>query len=376
MKKNLLLLAALCFFVLPVSALEWGGLVNDETKYTKTKTNAFNQSNAVFMWLNTPLSSDGAWNLSSEATYKFTFSKAEEKTITNMADVDLLKVNGNIKLDNGNVVIAAGRYLYADLTNVNFAQCSDGIAVNVNLPVVHLGAYAGYTGLLNSLNVSMLISPEDEVKNGKVYVMAHPYLPLMASVEIPSILGNQTVGLQWESILDLGPKKYNRNYANLSISGPITGTIYYSVVSSFGIVNKNIMNYSHLTVQVFPIPEIGISGGVEYASGKQGKLTPYTTVTSKTAYGSAMSPEMSGCIVPSVDFIYTKGDLFVNLNAKLPFDMPEKKTTFKGIGGDLALIYNIFSDLQAEADVSAFKDIATKSADDNLSVTVKAVLSF
>ena len=85
---------------------------------------------------------------------------------------------------------------------------------------------------------------------------------------------------------------------------------------------------------------------------------------------------MTGCLVPGFDFIYTSGPMFVNVALKAGVAMPDSSAKFHGIGGDVVFIYNIFSDLQAELDISAFKDVATSGASDLFSATAKFAISF
>lgn len=376
MKKILVSVLAVLCFLAPVAALEWGGLVNEEAKYTKTGDGSFRQSNSAFLWVNAPLSGNGLWSFSAEGMYKYTLDIAgEAKTFNSIADVDLLKLSGVIKAGSSTTTIAAGRFIVADNTGANFSQCCDGLSINANLSKVCVGAYVGYTGLLNSLNVSILGAQPETVN--QFYTLCHAYLPMIVTFELPSIAGNQSLALQGEAFMDAGKgEKYNRFYGNLKMAGPIVGTVYYNLVTSFGFVNKDIMNYSSLAISAYPSSALAFNVGAEFASGDLGKLKPYTTFTSKTAYNSASAPEMSGCIVPSFDCIFTTGSMFVNVAAKAPLLMPEKKPEFGGVGADVTFIYNVFSDLQAEVDFGYFKDVATKGADDNLTASLKVAISF
>lgn len=374
MKKILLaVVAAFSLCAAPVFALEWGGLFNDETKVSKTSDFAFHQANSIFLWVNAPIGKSFAF--AGEGMYKFSFD-APDKTIGNIVDVDLLKISGNINFGAGKAVINAGRFTVADNTGVNFSQCCDGLAASVLLPKVNLSLYAGYTGLLNSLNVSILGAQEEA---NKFYSLCHGYIPLLASIEFPSLFANQAIALQGEAFLDTAKEnKYNRIYANLTMGGPIAGTVYYSLITSCEFVKKDIMNYTSLSVSAYPNENIALNVGASYASGNMGGkgLKAYTTFTSRPAYGAASSPETSGCIVPAFDFIYTVGNLFTNVSIKAPLLMPEKKVSFGGVGADVAVIYNIFSDLQTEIDFGYYKDVASKGADDNLAATLKFAISF
>lgn len=367
-------IAAFCLFAAPLSALEWGGLVNNESRYTKANGNAFNQSNSVYLWMNTPVTSDAVWTFSTEGMYKFMFD-APAKVVTNVLDVDLLKLSGSVNAGIGTAQIAAGRFFVADNTGVNFAQSCDGLSINMMMSKLNVGLYAGYTGLLNNLNVSILGG--EPGSTNKVYALCHGFIPLLVNAEFNNILGNNSIAVQGEAFLDTAKEnKLNRTYANVTVGGPIIGTIYYSAVTSFGFVSKQIMNYSSFSVSSYPSDTIAATVGLEYASGSAGKVAAYQTVTSKTAYGAASSPEMSGCIVPSIDAIASMGSLFTEITVKAPLAMPEKSAKFAGIGADVTCVYNIFSDLQSELDVNFYKDVLNKGVDDKVSATLKFVLSF
>lgn len=367
MKKLLLSICTVLFvFSASLSAVEWGGVFKDETGISAPEI-TFKQSNSLSLWLNAPLGQDSGFVFSTEAFYKYNLEiSKDEKTFENIADLTLLKVAGDIQLGEGLFSLSAGRFSVLDATGAVFAQTSDGLMLSYALSRVKLGFYAGYTGLLNELNVPMGVMSESD---NKVYNLAYPYIPLGLTVALPSLFLNQNLTLQGYGLIDLGEDKSNCFYANLVFAGPITNIIYYNLSTSFGSVNfKSLMNYTGLTFYVFPTDTITVTGGLDFGSADQGKLAAFTSASVK-------STEVESKITPKLGFTYGNDVLCADLGAKFLLEYADEKYNASGINLSASFVYNIFSDLQLGLDANASIDL-TEAKQSDYTVKLNVSLAF
>lgn len=405
MKKLSIIAVFITLLATPVLALEWGGLFTDQTKVSSADFESFpiEQSNGVYLWFNTSLFENSSWMLNSEIMYKYNFGYfgKDEKTaeniisFTNIFDLDLLKISGSIPLTNGNMAVMMGRYFIMDNSGIVFDQTCDGVLVKYSAPTYVFSGYIGYTGLLNAFNVTILepkrsdtgetlyfVIPED----ADIYTFAHPYLPIMATLEFPNVFKNQTLSLQLCSFLDLykGTEEgdyvpSNRIYGSILLKGPLGGPVFYSLVSVIGSNDfKTLNNYSKIMISCYPTGLLSFKIGAEYASGKQGILQTFTGFSSNTAYHSLSSPEYGDVILPQISFVASNKKFYSNVTAKVVLAIPETQITFSGVEGAVSAVYNVFSDFQLLADVTTYFNIVKESdnTESYYSITAGAKISF
>ena len=369
--KKLLVSICTALFILsaPLSAFEWGGVIKDDTGITTPdfKDITFKQSNSLSLWFKAPVGN--RFKLTGEGLYKYNLSVNKSSTdFVNILDLSLFKLDGKIDAGNGLLSLTAGRFSVADATGAVIAQTSDGINVTYALDTVKLGAYAGYTGLLNGLNVAMATAPE---KNLKLYNPAYAYAPLGLTVELPSLFLNQNITLQGYALLDCGSNKSSMYYGNIVFAGPITNSVYYNLSTSLGSVNfKSFMNYTGFTLYVFPSEEIALNAGVDFGSADQGSMAAFTSA-------SAKSGDVSGKIVPRISFAYGTDVMCLELGAKYNIAYDTAKAKYAGAGADInaGFVYNIFSDLQIGLNITSFID-ATEAKQNNFTANLNIALAF
>ena len=153
------------------------------------KNFALDQGDAVSLWINKPLSADNSWNVSADVVYKFDYvldnvAKPTTKSVYNIIDSDFLKLSGKIKMQSAVPVLTLGRFFVSDFTSTIFAQTCDGFSLSYATLKNNYNVYIGYTGLLNSLNVTMLGKDGVEFSSNKdFYALSHAYLPIMVNYE-------------------------------------------------------------------------------------------------------------------------------------------------------------------------------------------------
>ena len=341
MKKLLLAICTALFIIAtPLTAFEWGGLVTDSTGITTPDFSniAFKQQNGISLWFNTTLGATDLF-LSGEGTYKFKLVKPKDvdAQIINVLDVPLLKISGDILTGSGVLSLNAGRFSYLDATGVIFRGTLDGAGVDFTMPLVKLGFVAGYTGLLNELNLNL--SNINETPEKQFYDFSAATIPVGASVEFPGLFANQTLGLQGYAVLDKDYFDASGYYFNLFLSGPITNFVYYNLVSSVGSMDsfKSIMNYSSLTVVAFPVENISVNVGAEYGSAKgQGSLATFV----------APGYSYNGDIVPKFGFTFATSTMSLDLRANYILSYDGSGYTGTRADVNAGAVYNVFSDFQ------------------------------
>lgn len=383
MKKLFLTLFSAIMILAPVSAVEWGGLIDNTSQFIYMNNDnsadsnplSLSQSDAAYLWLSAPLTSDGNVYIKTEGMYKLTSYKGY---ISHLADLDLLKCAGTIPMGKATLDFSAGRFQISDISGAVFSQNCDGAYVNYAAPKFGVSAYAGYTGLLNSNIVYMLDkNGAKHIPANKVYALSNPYIPVSASVSFPYLFLNQSLTLQGNGFFDLSENKYNRIYGEMMLSGAVAPTVFYNFISDFGSdFETSLMNYTKLNFSIFAGRSL-ISTGVEYASGNNGVFSAFRGFSTHTAYSCGNGDiETSGVILATVGANLPIGrNMLIASNIKGVFACPEKELTPAGLQADLSYLYNIFSDLQLTALVSDFISFNNNYAD-KLSVTLKIALSF
>ena len=367
MKKFLLSVCiSLCIITAPLAAFEWGGLFIDESGIiTPDFSNiTFKQTNGVSFWFNSPIGEDAAFNFSGEALYKYNmlFPKGGKFSMEHIVDLPLLKISGDVNTSNGILSVSAGRFSFVDKTSALYSNTCDGLSVDYALPLVTLGAYAGYTGALNALNVSMYSE-----KNNKVYNLVYPWIPLSAYVEFPALMGNQSLGIQGFAVIDAGSIKQNSYYANFTLSGPVANFIYYSLVTSVGSINfESMMNYTAFSIIAFPMEMLFLNAGVEYGSA-EGQMG-FSTF-------SSLASSVGGKLVPKVGFTFATGNMSFDFTGRYNLAYQGKKYKPADIEFNAGFVYNVFSDLQFGLTFKGIVDPAN-SVNNNYTGYLSAALAF
>ena len=375
--KRIFCVVAACFlFASSLCAISWSGVIDDNTKISTSEFLEFSlfQSNGVYFSVNSNLGDSGL-RLSSECSYKYKtsipFSSINSSTFTNVVDLLLLKLSGTWALSNGAISLNIGRFNYSDLSGVIFTQNSDGVYVSYDSMKLSAGIYAGYTGLQNSLNVSMLDSYNYDYD---FYNLCAGYIPILANFAYKSFLKTNTIALQLSGFLE--PKKdfSSKYYATVSLSGPVKTIGYYSFSTVLGTQEfTDLMLYSKLDFSFF-IKKYLLGAGIEYASGNQFGLSSFRTVTYQTGYNSLSSPEKTEVILPKIFGIVNFGDNSLSLTEKLVLSA-EEKVYLTGLESSCSLIMNIFSDLQVSCNLLIYSSFYDKRTN-NFALSAGSILSF
>lgn len=379
MKKSIVS-AILACLLLPAFALSWGGVVDNNTRLTSDKEFkqiGLSQSNGVHLSFNAPFNTDGSVKLVGEASFKYVFNqpdlKASDTSLLLVPDLDLLKFAGNWAIANGSVSLDLGRFSISDFSGVVFTQKSDGLNIAYNTSLFKVGAYAGYTGLQNRLNVSMTDNEFEEDDN--YYKLTAAYIPVMVDLSYRALFETSTIGIQGAFFMPLSEDNTQKLYGSLILNGPIGLFGAYNLKGTFGLNDmKDPMVDASADLNFYLAGSSIFTAGAEFVSFESDGLKQFVTVTTRSA---CKDPLFAGGILPKVSFIYAKNSVYAALTGKGVISMTTEDTKFDGVDASAGLIYNIFSDLQVGCDLGAFIGIDEDVKDlSNYSVTIKASFAF
>ena len=374
MKKLLFAAAALLCLAQSVSALNWGGIISNTSKpSTSDLSNIdFYQSNGISLWAGSTINSNMRFVM--EGLYKYEANIYKDNTsFTNIADLSLLKLSGNWAAGNGIVAVNAGRFQYSDLSSVVYSQESDGLSFSFQNNSFRIGAYAGYTGLLNSLNVSMTEKKPEAPKD--FYSLCPSYIPLALDFSILNLAGNN-ISLQGEYFVSAEKALKSKFYADLTVNGSITPAASYQLTAVLGSEDfKKFMLYAKGGLSFYIGQNLIASAACEYASGANGSLLPFKTISTRTVFNGKMYSDTFGSIVPQASLVFVRNSLLFSLAEKAVIAMPGEKADFKGLDSSLNFVCNVLSDLQVGSSVIAYADFKDK-ANSNYSLAINVSLSF
>lgn len=380
MKKIVIVCAFICS-LFSLSAYEWGGLFSEYFKVNFTgktiEDPKFRQSNSASLWVSAPIADEKLF-FSGQTTYKYNFDFGSNNLFFSVFDFDLIKFSSQIEFRQSVATINFGRFYMQDNTGAVFSQKVDAVSLITNFPNCKMTLFLGYTGLLNSINDVMLGQNRiAHVQNGMFYLPAHKYLPVIFSLNFPSIFLNQQFDFETDVFFDLEQENFTRMYATIGFSGPISSFMFYKMSSTFGTENFNkFTNYSSLKTNFILSDSLLLNVNLEYASGNQLFFSKFTGFTSRTAYNSSLYPELSGVILPSVDLVFSFMDYYSAFSVKTVFDYPEIQINFKGVEVCGNLLLNIFSDLQISFSGLYYMDLLTEGVENNIAVNVNCSFTF
>ncbi|NNM54532.1 MAG: hypothetical protein HKM05_07400 [Spirochaetales bacterium] len=186
---------------LPLSALDYGVTVENQSAVVQQLENAFTQYDKAAIWVRTDLGSnfrfDGqlSANLWSYTPHLY-------------ADFDQLSLTGTFTDLPGPrlLQVRLGRFFYADPSQRIVAQNLDGLQLAMSYPWGEFEATAGYTGLINKYYADPLMSKDDYADYlSNTDLFASPRLISALSVRFPELFLRQTPELTMITQTDLRP---------------------------------------------------------------------------------------------------------------------------------------------------------------------------
>ena len=383
MKKIFVSLLAGFSFIASAAAFSWSGVVDNNTKLGSNydfSAITLNQANGIYLSLNSNLNDTGSMRFVTEGLYKFKVNadlKENEAKYKHIADLNLLKFTGEWAAGSGLLSLNLGRFTYSDFSGAVFSQTSDGLYLSYNTLKTKTSVYAGYTGLLNRLNVSMI---ENEYKkDDNFYALCPKYVPVLADFTYKGLFDSHSAGLQFAGYFPVTDDNTMKLYGTLILNGFLGTKASYDTRFTMGsekIDDKfdGLMLDAKLDVNFCATNAVIITGGAEYASGAQadGDIKPFVTLSSRS-FGGA--PFYNGVIVPKLGLMYAADKLYAKLTERVIISMPEDEAKLDGFDTAVNVLYNLYSDLQIGCDLGAYICKEEKEMS-SFYATVKASLAF
>ena len=383
--KKLILSGILACLLAPVFAFTWNGVVDNTSKLSSNddfSALALEQSNGVHLSINAPFNSTGTLKFVAEGSFKYKLASnfdAKTSDLKMIANCDLFKFSGKWNIGKGIVALDLGRFMISDISGNVFAQKSDGLSLSYDALKFRVGAYAGYTGLQNRLDLTMLNNPQDDAN---FYALTAGYVPVMVNFTYKTLFETQTLGIQGEAFIPVAniEDKTKYAYGTLMLNGPIGVIGAYTLKGTVGLSDfKNLMIDGGLDFNFYIANKAIMVAGGEFVSFEKDSLHYFTPITTRTI---TTDPFFAGGVLPKVSFIYAQSNVLTSVTGKGVIQMGDE-TKFHGVDVTASLICNVFSDLQVGCDLGAFvavdKDVkeAIKASKSNVYyATLKASLAF
>ena len=393
MKKIVKTLASLAFigtFAVSLHAVDFGGLLKNDTKFT-TPTFQYvglNQVDSLVGWIKLPITKNGKIYFSAEADATFMYTtpnlSANMGTASFLANLSLCKVTMYNNVWNGILQLNLGRFSNSDSTGRAISQTLDGAQVTFSSNYVKAIVSAGYTGLTNARYDSIIESGTTTFKAdpNAVYQPNSPYIVTGISTALPYLFANQTIGFEGYATFGVGGISgsnigTNRFYATAMANGPIIQSLYYAFSTTFGITGEGkVGNLSKFSITYYP-PALNssVSAEVLYASGNNGFLSPFTGFTRQTAYLAGNGDtEYSGIIkIGATGTIRPLEMLFINLGADVVLSCMDS-FDYTGFQWHSQLDFQPFTDLKIG--LSAQQFIGKDSTRNNMAFGLNVVFAF
>ncbi len=220
---------------LPAGAVEWGGTVGNTTTPTYSGTSqelSFQQKDTAALWLDAELNPRLSLTIQGSYTY--------EQDRPYLFDVDILKLHGRYPLRDSSVLeFSLGRFRGADFTALLFNDNLDGAQVSWRTARANLSLSVGFLGLELEPVSTVSMSKTDILGDS---LLAPPRLLEMLQVELPELLGRQTLlaalvaqqDLRAEDQLVTGGGRLSTEYLGVALRGPLAGALYYDLFGYLG----------------------------------------------------------------------------------------------------------------------------------------------
>lgn len=391
MKKTAVFILALSLFAHSF-AVEYGGTLGESVElYTNDfDPVAMDEKTKLTLFFRAPFGPSSYFAAEGNVTPTY---KANDVTEINDGDfecpldVTLFKFAHAIRQENAaSLNFAAGRFAVADSTGFILNQPIDGVSAAYNSQRLVVSGYAGYTGLLNGLNFTILNGDVDK-SNNDFYYMASPFIIGQASVYFPYLFFNQSLGI--EGLTAIGTKgpngdnaDYNRFYGTVSLSGSVGPQKFYLLSTTFGaeVIDGDFDKLSNLSQLSFTyyIPQFydsQVTGSVLYASGKQGSFAAFTGLSSMEATYSAFAPEYSGLLKAGLcGTIKPKDNLLASLGTDVVFACPKEDFEYAGIQVYGSVVYQLYTDMQLG--LMAHQYVGDDKNENETSLTLSFTMAF
>lgn len=374
-KLTLLFTLYLIFALSFITALDFGGSLESYTKLGTPASSAddefesfsLKQEEILTGWLRHNF--DSTMFIASEFDVRFRTTNGNLKNTDDLEnivvpDLKLLRFFKKFGSPSQSIIINVGRLNFTDLTGTVFSQPADGINLSFANRRFYSKVYAGYTGLLNAQNVTILNDTDSDysIDTEKPWYFAAPYTNVGAQLEFPYLFANQTLSAELLASfgtpgIESGTEDYNRLWVTLGLNGFLLKNLCYVFTTTIGTeFEDGVSNLTKVSFTYLPgFKNMAASIFGNYASGEQFGLKAFKGFTSMTAVAAQFEPEYSELVKAGASVsIKPIQSIFTSLNGAAVFSCPEEDFEYSGFEANLTGVFQIFSDLNINASVTQF----------------------
>ena len=221
-------------------SLSFGGNLTTNSILTIYEDKSFILENSenLSLWLKFPLNKTYTSFFACEGFYDFSIKSAEEQEmiIGNTLDIPLFKFSFNLNLGNTKSTLNLGRFVVADTTGYILNQTVDGMFARFISDKTDFSLFAGYTGLLNALNVSYFDCPY--IVEGNLYALSPSYVITSVNAKF-NVFNTQFINTEFVASIDINKLDYHKMFTTLSFNGSLSKKFYYILQSTLGMSLKS-----------------------------------------------------------------------------------------------------------------------------------------
>lgn len=387
--KNVFCAVAFVSMASVMNAVDFGAVVSNSTKFNFNGADsdaALEQKVMFIPSVKASLNEDGSIYFAAEAYIEnkndVAFNDEIETDGSIIVDLNLLKAGGAVDAGSGKILFSLGRFFMSDSTGLVLCQTLDAASASYSSGKLEVSAFGGYTGLLNSKNVSMLDSYGSAYEGSDdYYAFAMGYGAFGVAVSFPYLLANQTVGFEGLGFIPAaGPSDTDadnsRFYGTVFVNGPLSSSLFYTINSTLGFNDGDMSNLTSLNLNYYSdYKDLSFGAGAVYASNDSGSLKPFVGFTKMTAcesleepvYSSVVKASVSGSIKPVDNFLLSCGVDVVMCS-------PEDSFEYNGTQIGVSAVYQPFTDLSLG--LTGMTYLADDENNRKTSVTFTASLAF
>lgn len=370
----------------PVFSFDFGGALTENFKLKNPA--AQNDLKAdidsrLVLWERYPFDNLGTSYITIQGSLDFdkNFALSGTDGMSFVTDLDILKYQMSKETDAGKLTFSFGRFNNADLTGMILSQNLDGAKAQFETGFLSVSANLGYTGLLNSLSVSILNEQYSAYSGDSFfYALCENYLEGGLNLTLPALIPGHAIVLEALDAIKFDNTSFNRLYFTVGMNGTVIPSVYYDFATVLEVLSKkdtDVLAANLTTANLYYYFGLGSATlNVTYASGNNGTLKPFLGITSQTAVNSYRSnTEYTGLVKTGLSGSYKFIDtLLVTVSADVIFDALDT-FSYAGFQYGLNANYQLFSDLGFGAGLNQYLD-GSNPENNKINIEVKASVSF
>lgn len=364
--------AILAFMIVTLSApaaFDYGLELSNSGGIKKVEDPEFFTDHKETIWITAPFNNKNTASLAVEGSF-YAEKPAGEDDFDYYLDIDLFRYK-NILSNNtqGKITLNAGRLPVSDSTGKILNQPLDGFELQGIKAFGNFSFFAGYTGLLNARQETILMTADDRADcvTDDIYALGAKRVVAKASIQIPELIAGADLIIEALGQYDLrdslesdAAETIHTGYGTLIVSGPASPTVFYTLGATFqtGVLDSDDTYSEHAImglgrIDVFPSKQLSFSTEVIYTTGEDDFFSFFLPITYQNA-GTLFSYGYSNVMKGSAGLQYNPMDM-LNVNAGIavfmyPKEIDTEDGLYRATEASAGITYKLYSDLKLRFD--------------------------